>query len=112
MLFAYIILSISAVEFYDKLRYNIYSSKEMKIMPNIRPVSDLRNYTEVLKDIAVGEPVFLTKNGRGRYAIIEMEEYEKIQAALKLMKDLSIGESSAKEKGWKDIAEVEKILGV
>ena len=30
-------------------------------MPNIKPVSDLRNYTEVLRDIAVGEPVFLTK---------------------------------------------------
>ena len=28
-------------------------------MPNIKPVSDLRNYTEVLRDIAVGEPVFL-----------------------------------------------------
>ena len=39
-------------------------------MPNIKPVSDLRNYNEVLRDIAVGEPVFLTKNGRGRYAIV------------------------------------------
>ena len=46
-------------------------------MPNIKPVSDLRNYTEVLRDISVGEPVFLTKNGRGRYAIVDMEEYEK-----------------------------------
>ena len=49
-------------------------------MPNIRPVSDLRNYTEVLKDIVAGDPVFLTKNGRGRYVIIEMEEYEKLKA--------------------------------
>jgi len=36
-------------------------------MPNIKPVSDLRNYAEVLKDISFGSPVFLTKNGRGRY---------------------------------------------
>ena len=35
-------------------------------MPNIKPVSDLRSYNEVLRDVAVGEPVFLTKNGRGR----------------------------------------------
>ena len=35
-------------------------------MPNILPVSDLRNYNEVLKNCQVGEPVFLTKNGRGR----------------------------------------------
>ena len=31
------------------------------MMPNIKPVSDLRNYNEVLRDIAVGEPVFLTR---------------------------------------------------
>ena len=54
-------------------------------MPNIKPVSDLRNYTEVLRDIAVGEPVFLTKNGRGRYVIVDMEEYEKTKAVIKLM---------------------------
>ena len=54
-------------------------------MPNIKPVSDLRNYNEVLRDIAVGEPVFLTKNGRGRYVLIDIEEYEKTKAAIKLL---------------------------
>ena len=57
-------------------------------MPNIKPVSDLRNYTEVLNTIAVGDPVFLTKNGRGRYVIMDMDEFEKTQAALKLMGEL------------------------
>ena len=61
-------------------------------MPNIKPVSDLRNYTDVLLDIALGEPVFLTKNGRGRYAIVDMEEYEKTQATIKLMAALAKGE--------------------
>lgn len=81
-------------------------------MPNIKPVSDLRNYTEVLRDISVGEPVFLTKNGRGRYAIVDMEEYEKTKAIIKLMGELSKGEQAGKEKGWTDYAEVEKMLGV
>lgn len=81
-------------------------------MPNIKPVSDLRNYTEVLRDIAVGEPVFLTKNGRGKYAIVDMDEYEKTKATLKLMSELARGEQSAKEKGWTDIAEAEKLLGI
>lgn len=81
-------------------------------MPNIKPVSDLRNYTEVLRDIAVGEPVFLTKNGRGRYVIVDMEEYEKTKAVVKLMGELSKGEQSAKEKGWTDIFDVEKMLGI
>ncbi len=81
-------------------------------MPNIKPVSDLRNYTEVLRDISVGEPVFLTKNGRGRYAIVDIEEYEKTKAIIKLMEELSKGEQSVKEKGWTDFAEAEKMLGV
>ena len=79
-------------------------------MPNIKPVSDLRNYAEVLRDIAVGEPVFLTKNGRGRYAIVDIEEYEKTQATLKLMSELSKGEKSGQEKGWLGIDTVEKLL--
>lgn len=81
-------------------------------MPNIKPVSDLRNYNDVLRDIDVGEPVFLTKNGRGRYAIIDIEEYEKTRAVIKLMGELSKGEKSALEKGWTDINEVEKLLGI
>lgn len=81
-------------------------------MPNIKPVSDLRNYTEVLKNVSVGEPVFLTKNGRGKYAIVDIEEYEKTKAVIKLMSELSKGEKSAQEKGWTNISEVEKILGI
>lgn len=81
-------------------------------MPNIKPVSDLRNYNEVLRDIAVGEPVFLTKNGRGRYAIVDMEEYEKTQAVIKLMNELAKGEQSGKEHGWVDLAEAERRLGI
>ena len=45
-------------------------------MPNIKPISDLRNYSDVLRDVSVGAPVFLTKNGRGRYAILDMQDYE------------------------------------
>lgn len=82
------------------------------MMPNIKPVSDLRNYNEVLRDIAVGEPVFLTKNGRGRYAIVDIEEYERMQAVIKLMSEITKGEQSGVENGWIDIADVEKELGI
>ena len=76
-------------------------------MPNIRPVSDLRNYTEVLREVAVDKPVFLTKNGRGRYAVVDIEEYEKNRATLRLMADLAKGEMSGKEQGWLSIRELE-----
>ena len=69
-------------------------------MPNIKPISDLRNYTEVLHDVAVGAPVFLTKNGRGRYAIIDIQDYEQTQATLKLMNDLAKGRRSGEQEGW------------
>jgi prevent-host-death family protein len=82
------------------------------VMPNIKPVSDLRNYAEVLRDISVGEPVFLTKNGRGRYVIIDIEDYEKTNATIKLLTELSKGEKSGKDNGWMSIEEVEKSLGV
>ena len=39
-------------------------------MPNIRPVSDLRNYKNVLDEVSYGSPVYLTKKGRGDYAIV------------------------------------------
>ncbi len=81
-------------------------------MPNIKPISDLRNYTEVLNTISAGNPVFLTQNGRRRYVIIDIDEFEKAQSALKLMGELSKGEQSAKEKGWMDISDVETKIGV
>lgn len=81
-------------------------------MPNIRPVSDLRNYTDVLKDIDKDEPVFLTKNGRGRYVILNMDDYEKITAVIKLMGKLAEAEKSAKEQDWLSNDEVKGQLGV
>lgn len=79
-------------------------------MPIIKPVSDLRNYNEVLHDISVGTPVFLTKNGRGRYVIIDIDEYEKQQATIKLMAELAKGEQAAKEQGWLSENEADALI--
>ncbi len=72
-------------------------------MPSIKPVSDLRNYGEVLRGVAVGQPVFLTKNGHGRYAVIDMEdyrEYEKMKAMNWLLGELDKGRISGEQDGW------------
>ncbi|GAB4261392.1 MAG: hypothetical protein Kow00111_09550 [Thermincola ferriacetica] len=82
------------------------------IMPNIKPISDLRNYNEVLRCIEEGSPVFLTKNGRGRYVVMDMQEYEKMQAKLKLLTELAKGEKAGRENGWLTIDELEASLGV
>jgi prevent-host-death family protein len=80
-------------------------------MPNIKPVSDLRNYNEVLKGITVGEPVFLTKNGRGKFAILDIKEYEKTQATIKLLSTLMEAEKAVKNGDeWLSEEQVRKSL--
>ena len=70
---------------------------------------------EVLRDVAVGQPVFLTKNGHGRYAVLDMEEYrqyEKLMAMQKLMTELEKGRRSRGEQGYFSAEDVEKELGI
>ena len=69
-------------------------------MPNIKPNSDLRKNSEVLHDVTVGAPVFLTKNGRGRYAIVDMQDHERMQATIRLMNQLAKGRHSGEAEGW------------
>jgi len=81
-------------------------------MPNIKPISDLRNYTKVLDEVAVGSPVYLTKNGRGKYAVVDITEYEKQQATIQLLASLAKGEQSAQQNGWLDADAVAADLGI
>lgn len=81
-------------------------------MANIIPVSDLKNYNDVLRFVNAGEPVFLTKNGRGRYALLDINDFEKMQATIKLLSLLAEGEASAWDEGWLSIEEVEEALGI
>jgi len=77
------------------------SNLEVMNMASIYPVSDLRNYAEVLRACDDGKPVYLTKNGRGRYVILDMEEYERQQARLELFSKLAEGEASVRaEADW------------
>jgi prevent-host-death family protein len=84
----------------------------MIAMPNIKPVSDLRNYTEVLNEVTENNPVYLTRNGRGEYAILTIKELDKLKATIRLLAKLEEGEKSAREKGWISADDVEAILGI
>jgi len=63
-------------------------------MPNIKPISELRNTTEI-SDLChkTGEPVFITKNGYGDLVIMSMDTYERSQAMTDIYRKL--GESEA-----------------
>lgn len=81
-------------------------------MPNILPVSDLRNYNEVLKNCQEGEPVFLTKNGRGRYVVMDIEDYEREKAEKKLLLKLQEAEEAIVDgNAWMTLEELKTSVG-
>ena len=81
-------------------------------MPNIIPVSDLRNYNAVIAQVSYGNPVYLTKNGRGECAIVDNKELDDLRAIKSLFSELEKGEISARKEGWVSIEDVEKRLGI
>ncbi|MBO4415417.1 MAG: type II toxin-antitoxin system Phd/YefM family antitoxin [Lachnospiraceae bacterium] len=84
-------------------------------MPSILPISDLRNYTEVLKEVDNSKRVYLTRNGHGVYAIITMaeaDEYDRLKAAQALAQDLKRAEERAQKEGWTDADAFDREMGV
>jgi len=63
-------------------------------MPDIRPIKDLRNTTEISKLCHENkEPVFITKNGYGDMVVMSMETYEKKLAKAELYEKLAKAEA-------------------
>lgn len=64
-------------------------------MPNIRPVSDLRNNFKKISELCheEGEPVFLTRNGKGDMVVMSQALYEKQKALLELYQKLGEAET-------------------
>lgn len=84
-------------------------------MPNIKPISDLRNYTDVLKEVDVTSRVYLTRNGHGEYGILtmaEIDELDRYKAAYTLFSKLQKAEERAAKERWTDADDLEKELGV
>ncbi len=63
-------------------------------MPEIRPIKDLRNTTEISEIChKTKEPIFITKNGYGDLVIMSMETYERKLAKVDLYKKLAEAEN-------------------
>ncbi len=75
-------------------------------MPVIQPVSDLRSYNEVLSNVHEGSPVFLTKNGHGRYVVLDMRDYDRLSAEASLLSELERGRQSGESEGWQSSGDV------
>ena len=84
-------------------------------MPNIKPISVLKNYTAVVNEVSYENRVYLTRNGHGSCAIIDMQELDELdkQKALnQLLLKLQEAENSVITEGTISADELEKELGV
>ena len=72
-------------------------------MPNIEPISELRNYGKILEKVQPNKPVYLTKNGKGQYSVHSIEDdkkYEEALAMIQLLTELNNGLESGRTKRW------------
>ena len=61
-------------------------------MPQIRPITDLRNTTEISELChAKREPLFITKNGYGDLVVMSIETYEEMLESARI--DIAISEA-------------------
>ncbi len=84
-------------------------------MPSIIPVSDLKNYAAIVNQVTYGNRVYLTKNGHGQCALIDMaelDELDKQKALLHLMTKLTDAKASVTEEGTISADDLEKELGL
>lgn len=84
-------------------------------MPNIKPISDLKNYTAVVSEVKYGSRVYLTKNGHGNITMIDMHELDEIEKELAIYKfkyEMAVAEKSIREEGTISADDLEAELGV
>ena len=66
---------------------------------------------EVLKNCHKGEPVYLTKNGRGGFVVMDIEDYERDHAEKKLLMKLQEAEEVVKDcEGWLNLDELKAMV--
>ena len=81
-------------------------------MPNIRPISDLRNNSNEISEFCrnTREPVFITKNGVGDMVVLSMEIYEHQQAQLELYAKLAEAEAEIAEIEFEEYLPGEELI--
>ena len=73
-------------------------------MPQIRPIRDLKNTTEISNLCHESrEPIFITKNGYGDMVIMSMETFERSNFLNNLYDKLAIAEADLKAGRVSDI---------
>lgn len=63
---------------------------------NVRPITDLKNRTkELVREVAdSGQPVVITQNGRPKVVLMDVEQHDRLQDTLALLKLLAQSQES------------------
>jgi prevent-host-death family protein len=63
---------------------------------NVRPITDLKNRTkELVREVAEGgQPVVITQNGRPKVVVMAVEQHDRLQDTLALLKLLAQSQES------------------
>ena len=77
-------------------------SSAIMFNPEADPEENFRSMKAALKNVKSGSPVYLTKNGTGRYVLIDIADYSNVEAAAKLSFELMRGRLSGENNGWID----------
>ena len=84
-------------------------------MPRIKPISELKNYTAIVNQVSYGNRIYLTRNGHGQCALVDMKELDELdkqKALLALMSKLNDAKVSVREEGTISADDLEKELGL
>ena len=72
-------------------------------MPQIIPIKDLKNTSEISEMCHVAEePIYVTKNGYGDMVIMSMETYERTMKGLNRYRELELSEHQIEAGDTKD----------
>lgn len=68
---------------------------------NVRPITDLKNRTkELVREVADGgQPVVITQNGKPRVVLMDVEQHDRLQDTLAMLKLLAQSQVSLAQTG-------------
>ncbi len=71
----------------------------MNLRRDIKPITYLKNRTtDVVQEVSEGRTIIITQNGEAKMVIIGVEEYDRLQSALALLKIVQHSEANVKRR--------------
>src|SRR5437867_4187506 len=71
----------------------------MNLKRDIKPITYLKNRTtDVVQEVSEGRIIIITQNGEAKMVIIGVEEYDRLQSALALLKIVQHSEANVKRR--------------